>query len=183
MGLLSGDVDVFINDASTTVENIRAGKCARWRTACRNAPRFCRRADFAELGLPAVVSCRGSDSPPRGHARRHRPSACGRHAAGLSSPGYQARLDSFGLAQIHAECRAGGRIHQGRSSTNGAKLRGRRDSGGLGRARSGLGLSLACQPVKAMIAMTGCRRRPSAAVLSARNAYAKHRLRLSRIDA
>src|SRR5262249_7997572 len=42
MGLLTGDVDIFINDASTTVENIRAGKlkalAMAWPTRSRLLP-------------------------------------------------------------------------------------------------------------------------------------------------
>jgi tripartite-type tricarboxylate transporter receptor subunit TctC len=57
LGLLSGDVDVFINDVSTTVENIRAGKlkalAMAWPT---RSPLLSDVPTFAELGLPGVES-------------------------------------------------------------------------------------------------------------------------------
>jgi tripartite-type tricarboxylate transporter receptor subunit TctC len=57
LGLLSNDVDVFINDASTTVENVRAGKLKAlamlWPTRSPLLPEV---PTFAELGFPAVVS-------------------------------------------------------------------------------------------------------------------------------
>src|SRR5262249_59247336 len=57
MGLLTGDVDVFFNDASTTVENIRAGKLkALAVAAAKRSPLLPEVPTFAELGFPAVVS-------------------------------------------------------------------------------------------------------------------------------
>jgi len=57
LGLLSGDVDVFINDASTTVQNIGAGNlkalAMAWPTRSPLLPEV---LTFAELGLPGVVS-------------------------------------------------------------------------------------------------------------------------------
>src|SRR6266705_2018278 len=57
MGLLTGDVDIFINDASTTVENVRAGKLKALAVAWpQRSPLLADVPTFAELGLPAVVS-------------------------------------------------------------------------------------------------------------------------------
>jgi tripartite-type tricarboxylate transporter receptor subunit TctC len=57
LGLLSGDVDIFINDLSTTIENIRAGKlrvlAAAWPTRSPLLPDV---PTFGELGFPNVVS-------------------------------------------------------------------------------------------------------------------------------
>jgi tripartite-type tricarboxylate transporter receptor subunit TctC len=57
MGLLTGDVDVFINDASTTAESVKAGKLKALATAWpTRSPLLPDVPTFAELGLPAVVS-------------------------------------------------------------------------------------------------------------------------------
>lgn len=57
LGLLSGDVDVFISDLSTTIENIRAGRlkalAMAWPT---RSPALPETPTFAELGYPTVVS-------------------------------------------------------------------------------------------------------------------------------
>jgi len=57
MGLLSNDVDVFINDVSTTLPSIQTGKikalAMAWPT---RSPLLTEVATFAELGLPGVVS-------------------------------------------------------------------------------------------------------------------------------
>src|SRR5438132_354229 len=57
IGLLSGDVDVFISDLSTTVENIRGGRlkalAMAWPT---RSPFLPETPTFAELDYPAVVS-------------------------------------------------------------------------------------------------------------------------------
>ena len=57
LGLLSGDVDVFINDLSTTLENIRGGRlkalAMAWPT---RSPLLPETPTFGELGLPAVIS-------------------------------------------------------------------------------------------------------------------------------
>src|SRR5882672_6068139 len=57
LGLLTGDVDIFINDASTTVEYVRSGKlkalAMAWPTRSPFLPDV---PTFAELGFPAVVS-------------------------------------------------------------------------------------------------------------------------------
>lgn len=57
LGLLSGDVDMFISDLSTTVENIRGGRlkalAMAWPT---RSPFLPQTPTFAELGYPAVVS-------------------------------------------------------------------------------------------------------------------------------
>src|ERR1041385_5487513 len=57
IGLLAGDVDVFISDLSTTIENIRGGRvralAMAWPT---RSPFLPETPTFAELGYPAVVS-------------------------------------------------------------------------------------------------------------------------------
>jgi tripartite-type tricarboxylate transporter receptor subunit TctC len=57
IGLLAGDVDVFISDLSTTVENIRGGRvralAMAWPT---RSPFLPETPTFAEFGYPAVVS-------------------------------------------------------------------------------------------------------------------------------
>ena len=57
VGLLAGDVDVFISDLSTTIENIRGGRvralAMAWPT---RSPFLPETPTFAELGFPAVVS-------------------------------------------------------------------------------------------------------------------------------
>src|SRR2546428_12910274 len=53
MGLLTGDVDIFINDASTTVENVRAGKLKALAVAApARSPLLPQGAPFAALGFP-----------------------------------------------------------------------------------------------------------------------------------
>src|SRR4030095_1633856 len=57
LGLLSGDVDVFINDASTTVENIHAGKLKALAVAASTrSPLLPRVPTLAARGVPAGVS-------------------------------------------------------------------------------------------------------------------------------
>ena len=57
LGLLSGDVDVFISDLSTTVENIRGGRLKALAMAWpKRSPFLPEAPTFAELGYPAVVS-------------------------------------------------------------------------------------------------------------------------------
>jgi tripartite-type tricarboxylate transporter receptor subunit TctC len=57
LGLLSGDVDVFINDVSTTAQNIQAGKLKALAMAWPSrSPLLPDVATFAELGLPGMVS-------------------------------------------------------------------------------------------------------------------------------
>jgi tripartite-type tricarboxylate transporter receptor subunit TctC len=57
LGLLSGDVDIFINDLSTTIENIHGGRlralAMAWPTRSPLLPEI---PTFGELGLPAVIS-------------------------------------------------------------------------------------------------------------------------------
>jgi tripartite-type tricarboxylate transporter receptor subunit TctC len=102
MGLLSGDVDVFINDASTTVENIRAGKLRALATAWpKRSPILPDVPTFAELGLPAVVSSSwfGLAAPVDTPADIIRQLA-GAMPPVFASPGYQARLAQLGLEQF-----------------------------------------------------------------------------------
>src|SRR5215475_13905147 len=57
MGLLTGDVDVFINDASTTAENVRAGKLnALAMLNTTRSPLLPEVATFPELGYPNIIS-------------------------------------------------------------------------------------------------------------------------------
>jgi tripartite-type tricarboxylate transporter receptor subunit TctC len=102
MGLLTGDVDVFINDASTTVENVRAGKLKALAMAwTKRSPLLPEVPTFAELGLPAVISSSwfGLAAPVETPA-----DVIGRLAAAMpqvfASPGYQARLEKLGLEQF-----------------------------------------------------------------------------------
>ena len=102
MGLLTGDVDVFINDASTTVENVRAGKLKALAMAwSKRSPLLPEVPTFAELGLPAVISSSwfGLAAPVETPA-----DVIGRLAAAMpqvfASPGYQARLEKLGLEQF-----------------------------------------------------------------------------------
>jgi tripartite-type tricarboxylate transporter receptor subunit TctC len=102
LGLLTGDVDVFINDASTTVENIRSGKLKALAMAWpKRSPLLPDVPTFAELGFPAVVSsswfglAAPADTPPEIVARLS--DALPRVFA---SKDYQARLDKLGLEQF-----------------------------------------------------------------------------------
>ena len=57
LGLLTGDVDIFINDASTTVENVRSGNLKALAIAWpKRSPLLPDVPTFVELGYPAVVS-------------------------------------------------------------------------------------------------------------------------------
>src|SRR5882724_4943473 len=57
IGLLAGDVDVFISDLSTTTENIRGGRVKALAMAWpARSPFLPETPTFAELGYPAVVS-------------------------------------------------------------------------------------------------------------------------------
>jgi tripartite-type tricarboxylate transporter receptor subunit TctC len=102
MGLITGDVDIFINDASTTVENVRAGKlkalAMAWPKRSTLLPDV---PTFAELGLPAVISSSwfGLAAPADTPA-----DIVGRLAAAMpqvfASRDYQARLATLGLEQF-----------------------------------------------------------------------------------
>jgi tripartite-type tricarboxylate transporter receptor subunit TctC len=102
MGLLTGDVDIFINDASTTVENVRSGKLKAltmaWPKRSTLLPDV---PTFAELGLPAVISSSwfGLAAPADTPA-----DVVVRLAAAMpqvfASPDYQARLATLGLEQF-----------------------------------------------------------------------------------
>jgi tripartite-type tricarboxylate transporter receptor subunit TctC len=102
MGLLTGDVDIFINDASSTVENIRAGKLKALAMAWpKRSPLLPEVPTFAELGFPAVVSsswfglAAPADTPPDIIAR-----LSGALPRVFASTDYQARLDKLGLEQF-----------------------------------------------------------------------------------
>jgi tripartite-type tricarboxylate transporter receptor subunit TctC len=103
MGLLTGDVDIFINDASTTGENIQAGKLKALAVAWpKRSPLLPQVPTFAELGFPSVVSSSwfGLAAPADTPA-----DVIGRLAAAMSSvfasAGYQARLEKLGLEQFN----------------------------------------------------------------------------------
>jgi tripartite-type tricarboxylate transporter receptor subunit TctC len=103
IGLLTGDVDIFINDASTTEENIRAGKLKALAMAWpKRSPLLPQVPTFAELGFPAVVSSSwfGLAAPADTPA-----DIIGTLAAAMSpvfsSAGYQARLEKLGLEQFN----------------------------------------------------------------------------------
>jgi tripartite-type tricarboxylate transporter receptor subunit TctC len=105
LGLLTGDVDIFINDASTTVENIRSGKlralAMAWPKRSALLPDV---PTFAELGFPTVVSsswfglAAPADTPADIIARlaEAMPQV-------FASSGYQARLATLGLEQFHLD--------------------------------------------------------------------------------
>jgi tripartite-type tricarboxylate transporter receptor subunit TctC len=102
MGLLTGDVDVFINDASTTAENVRAGKlralAMAWPKRSLLLPDV---PTFAELGFPRVVSSSwfGLAAPAQTP-----PDIVARLAQAMpqvfATPSYQARLETLGLEQF-----------------------------------------------------------------------------------
>jgi tripartite-type tricarboxylate transporter receptor subunit TctC len=57
LGLLAGDIEVFISDLSTTAEHIRAGRIRALAMAwTARAPQLPDVPTFAELGFPAVTS-------------------------------------------------------------------------------------------------------------------------------
>jgi tripartite-type tricarboxylate transporter receptor subunit TctC len=102
MGLLTGDVDIFINDASTTVENIHAGKLKALAVAASTrSPLLPQVPTFAELGFPAVISSSwfGLAAPATTPA-----DVIGALAAAMpavfASASYQARLQTLGLEQF-----------------------------------------------------------------------------------
>jgi tripartite-type tricarboxylate transporter receptor subunit TctC len=103
LGLLTGDVDIFINDASTTGEYIRSGKlralAMAWPKRSALLPEV---PTFAELGLPAVVSSSwfGLAAPagtPSDIIERLATAMPQVFAAG----GYQSRLEKLGLEQFN----------------------------------------------------------------------------------
>jgi tripartite-type tricarboxylate transporter receptor subunit TctC len=103
MGLLTGDVDIFINDASTTVENIRAGKLKALATAWpKRSPLIPDVPTFAELGFPGVVSSSWFGLAAPAHTP---PDIIARLAEAMpkvfASPDYQARLEKLGLEQFN----------------------------------------------------------------------------------
>jgi tripartite-type tricarboxylate transporter receptor subunit TctC len=102
MGLLTGDVDVFINDASTTAENVRAGKLRALAMAWpKRSPLLADVPTFAELGFPRVVSSSwfGLAAPAQTP-----PDIVARLAQAMpqvfATPSYQARLETLGLEQF-----------------------------------------------------------------------------------
>jgi tripartite-type tricarboxylate transporter receptor subunit TctC len=102
MGLLTGDVDIFINDASTTVENVRAGKLKALAVAASTrSPLLPQVPTFAELGFPAMVSSSwfGLAAPANTPA-----DVIGALATAMpsvfASASYQAGLQKLGLEQF-----------------------------------------------------------------------------------
>ena len=102
VSLLSGDVDVFINDASTTMEGVRSGRlralAMTWPT---RSPLFPDVPTSAELGLPAVVSSSwcGLAAPAATPGAIVQRIAQAMHRA-FASADYQARLPKLGLEQF-----------------------------------------------------------------------------------
>jgi tripartite-type tricarboxylate transporter receptor subunit TctC len=103
LGLLTGDVDVFINDASTTLESVRSGKLRALALAWpRRSPLLPEIATFAELGLPAVVSSSwfglaapaGTPAEVMDRLIRAMPHV-------FASTSYRARLEKLGLEQFN----------------------------------------------------------------------------------
>jgi tripartite-type tricarboxylate transporter receptor subunit TctC len=102
LGLLSGDVDVFINDVSTTVENIRAGKLKALAIAWpARSPLLPEVPTFAEAGLPGVVSSSwfGLAAPVQTPADIVERLADAMRKA-FASDAYQAGLRKLGLEQF-----------------------------------------------------------------------------------
>jgi tripartite-type tricarboxylate transporter receptor subunit TctC len=103
LGLLTGDVDLFINDASTTLENVRSGKLRALALAWpKRSPLLPEVPTFAELGFPAVVSsswfglAAPAETPLEVMERLARAMP---HVFASSS--YQARLEKLGLEQFN----------------------------------------------------------------------------------
>ena len=98
LGLLAGDIEVFISDLSTTAEHIRAGRIRALAMAwAARSPRLPDVPTFAELGFPAVTSASWfglaapAATPPAiverlGQAMRQ----------ALASPQYQANMKKIG---------------------------------------------------------------------------------------
>ena len=102
LGLLTGDVDIFINDASTTVEYVRSGKlralAMAWPKRSALLPEV---PTFAELGLAGVVSSSwfGLAAPVETPADIVRRLADAMPQV-FALPAYQARLEKLGLEQF-----------------------------------------------------------------------------------
>ena len=137
MGLLTGDVDVFINDASTTVENVRAGKlkalAMAWHddavaAVARGAD--LRRARAAGGDLVLVVRARGAGRDAR---RRHR-AAGGGDAAGVCVAELPGAARKARPGAICPGPRTVCRLHQGRVRQMGGGGEIRQYPGGVGPA-------------------------------------------------
>src|SRR5262249_44587467 len=103
MGLITGDVDIFINDASTTVENIRAGKLRALAMAWpKRSALLAEGPTFAELGFPALVSSSwfglAAPAAPPADAMARLATAM---AGVFATPAYQGRLATLGLEQFN----------------------------------------------------------------------------------
>jgi len=102
VSLLSGDVDIFINDASTTMESVRAGRLrALGMTWPTRSPLLPEVPTLAELGLPRVISSSWCGlAAPTGtpDAVIERIGAAMRQV--FASADYQARLQKLGLEQF-----------------------------------------------------------------------------------
>jgi tripartite-type tricarboxylate transporter receptor subunit TctC len=98
LGLLAGDIDIFISDLSTTAEHIRAGRIRALAMAwAARSPQLPDVPTFAELGFPAVTSASWfglaapAATPP---AVIERLDQAMRQA--LASPQYQAGMKKIG---------------------------------------------------------------------------------------
>jgi tripartite-type tricarboxylate transporter receptor subunit TctC len=131
MGLLTGDVDIFINDASTTVENVRAGKLKALAVAASTrSPLLPQVPTFAELGFPAMVSSGGAGEYARRRHRRLGHRDAFRLCVGeLSGWAAKARPRT-----IQLEPRTVRRLHHGGVRQMGQGREVRRYPGGLGRS-------------------------------------------------
>lgn len=98
LGLLAGDIEVFISDLSTTAEQIRAGRIRALAMAwTARSPRLPDVPTFAELGFPAVTSASWFGlAAPAGtpSAKIERLDKAMKDA--LASPQYQAGMTKIG---------------------------------------------------------------------------------------
>jgi tripartite-type tricarboxylate transporter receptor subunit TctC len=100
LGLLTGDVDMMINDLSPLLEHINAGKLKALAVASdRRAPQIPNTPTFPEAGLPGVISsswfCVGAPGGTPPEVIKTLSGAIGRV---LELPAYAARLDRLGLS-------------------------------------------------------------------------------------
>ena len=99
LGLLTGDVDMMINDLSPVLEHIKAGKLKAIAVASeQRAPQIPDTPTFPEAGLPQVISsswfCLGAPAATPPDVIKTLNTAMGRV---LHLPAYRARLAELGL--------------------------------------------------------------------------------------
>jgi tripartite-type tricarboxylate transporter receptor subunit TctC len=102
VSLLSGDVDIFISDLSTTVENIRGGRLKALAMAWpKRSPFLPETPTFAEAGYPKVVSASwfGLAAPVATPSDIIARLSDAMNKA-FASPGYQAGLKKLGNEQF-----------------------------------------------------------------------------------